>query len=181
MIGMESAWDIQPGAGSAITVAVLDTGIAFTNVTLDFRAGAFTVDSGGDIGPPSASARGIRRSARCVCLLSRQRSSVPPAAFVAPWDFIWDDATPVDLDGHGTHVSGTIGQLTNNASNGAGDTGNGGGTAGVAFNVKLMPVKVISTQWDDIFGSPTWGRTTWWPGASATRPTTAPRSSHELR
>jgi serine protease len=51
-------------------------------------------------------------------------------------------------------VSGTIGQLTNNASNGAGDTRNAGGTAGIAFNVKIMPVKVIDSDWDDIFGSP---------------------------
>jgi len=117
---------------------VLDTGIAFTNVTLDFRAGAFTVDSGGDIGPPFGIGTRYRRSARCVCLFVAATELGPSSRFVAPWDFIWDDATPVDLDGHGTHVSGTIGQLTNNASNGAGDTGNGGGTAGVAFNVKLM-------------------------------------------
>ena len=77
--------------------------------------------------------------------------------FVAPHDFIWNDALPLDLDGHGTHVSGTIGQLTNNAATGLGDVANGGGTAGVAFNVKLMPVKVISTEWDDIFGSPNAG------------------------
>ena len=31
------------------------------------------------------------------------------------------------------------------------------GTAGVAFNVKLMPVKVIDSDWDDIFGSPNQG------------------------
>src|SRR5204862_369783 len=45
-------------------------------------------------------------------------------------------------DGHGTHVSGTIGQLTNDSLL----------TAGVAFNVKLMPVKVICGDWDLIFG-----------------------------
>ena len=54
---------------------------------------------------------------------------------------------PLDLDGHGTHVSGTIGQLTNNSA----------GMAGVAFNVKIMPVKVIDSTWDDIFGSPNQG------------------------
>jgi serine protease len=81
----------------------------------------------------------------------------PAGRFVAPRDFIWNDALPVDLDGHGTHVSGTVGQLTNNGANGLGDTSNGGGTAGVAFNVKLMPVKVLSTEWDDIFGSPNEG------------------------
>ena len=42
---------------------------------------------------------------------------------------------------------GTIGQLTND----------GIGTAGVAFNVKLMPVKVIDSVWDDILGSPNVG------------------------
>jgi serine protease len=53
---------------------------------------------------------------------------------------------PLDFDelGHGTHVSGTIGQLTND----------GIGTAGVAFGVKIMPVKVIDSIWDDVFGAP---------------------------
>jgi serine protease len=154
LIGMESAWDIQPGAGSAITVAVLDTGVAYTNVTLDFRGTAFTVDSDGDIGPPFGI--GTRFPALGPVRLSFVAATElgTSTRFVSPYDFIWDDDTPVDLDGHGTHVAGTIGQLTNNASNGTGDTRNAGGTAGIAFNVKIMPVKVISTQWDDIFSSP---------------------------
>ena len=53
-----------------------------------------------------------------------------------PRDFIWDDDLPLDLDGHGTHVAGTIGQATNN----------GVGVAGMAFNVRIMPVKVISRR-----------------------------------
>ncbi len=68
---------------------------------------------------------------------------------------------------HGTHVSGTIGQLTNN----------GIGTAGVAFNVKLMPVKVIDGDWDDIFGAPNQGTDARSRAASGTRRTTARRSS----
>jgi serine protease len=55
------------------------------------------------------------------------------------------------------HVSGTLGQLTNNALSGTGDTSNQGGTAGVAFNAKLMPVKVLAGPWDVIFGSPNLG------------------------
>ena len=67
--------------------------------------------------------------------------------FVPGYDFIWDDDTPVDLDGHGTHVTGTIAQTTNNAT----------GTAGFAFNVSIMPIKAISGEWDDILGSPNVG------------------------
>ena len=64
--------------------------------------------------------------------------------FVSPRDFIWDNDSPLDLDGHGTHVSGTVGQLTNNNV----------GVAGVAFNVRIMPVKCISSDWDVIFNAP---------------------------
>src|SRR5207237_9994115 len=56
LIDMEKAWDVQPAAGSAITVAVLDTGIAYTAATFLFQAGAFTttIDPDGNviIGPP---------------------------------------------------------------------------------------------------------------------------------
>jgi serine protease len=64
----------------------------------------------------------------------------PASRFVRPRDFIWNDTTPFDLEGHGTHVAGTIGQLTNN----------GVGVAGMAFNVSIMPVKVIGGVWDFI-------------------------------
>ena len=64
--------------------------------------------------------------------------------FVPGYDFIWDDAEPVDFDGHGTHVSGTIAQTT----------GNGEGVAGIAFSASLMPVKVLFTYWDEQFGAP---------------------------
>ena len=59
-----------------------------------------------------------------------------PDRFVSPRNFIWNDTNPLDFDGHGTHVAGTIGQLTNNSV----------GVAGMAFNVRIMPVKVIDTR-----------------------------------
>src|SRR5436189_185233 len=41
LINMERAWDIQPQAGSSITVAVVDTGIAYRNATLSVNIPAF--------------------------------------------------------------------------------------------------------------------------------------------
>jgi serine protease len=134
LIDMQRAWDIQPQAGSAITVAILDTGLAYTDVSIQFHADAIQVDPTttlpalGDVVVPFATATDIVNAGRVV----------------SPHDFIWNDTLPVDLDGHGTHVAGTLGELTNN----------GTGMAGVAFNVKLMPVKVLDSVWDDIFGSP---------------------------
>ncbi len=57
-----------------------------------------------------------------------------------PWDILQNDDVPADGDGHGTHVSGTIAQMTNN----------GTGTAGLAFGACIMPVKVLG---DDGSGS----------------------------
>jgi serine protease len=54
--------------------------------------------------------------------------------FVQGHDFVNNDTHPNDDDGHGTHVTGTIAQTTNN----------GIGTAGVAFNTAIMPVKVLN-------------------------------------
>jgi subtilisin family serine protease len=154
-IDMERAWDIQPAAGSQITVAVLDSGIAYTNMVMRYHANAFTLTSAGDvIVPPIAGGTQYPSLGDLTLSFVAATELQPLNRFVSPRDFIWDTTLPLDLDGHGTHVSGTIGQLTNNANTMAGDTRNGGGTAGVAFNVRLMPVKVIDSEWDDIFGSP---------------------------
>ena len=123
-IGMDKAWDINPGATTSFIVAVLDTGVAFEDENFSFGRN----DGAGHIltiDVPFKAAPDLTRANR----------------FVTPHDFIYDDDNPVDLDGHGTHVSGTIGQLTNN----------GVGLAGMAFNVRLMPVKICATAWDVIF------------------------------
>jgi serine protease len=133
-LDMERAWDIQPQAGSDIVVAVLDTGVAFRTTTLRYTADSFYLTEGG----PEFPALGQ------VDVPFAVAPELGDAKFVDPFDFIWDDDLPVDLDGHGTHVSGTIGQLTNN----------GIGVAGMAYNVRIMPVKVIDDVWDFIFNSP---------------------------
>ena len=52
---------------------------------------------------------------------------------VAGHDFVNNDSDPADDNGHGTHVSGTVAQATNN----------GVGTAGLAYGASVMPVKVL--------------------------------------
>jgi len=54
--------------------------------------------------------------------------------FVKPYDFVANTKTANDDHGHGSHVTGSIAQVTNN----------GIGVAGVARNVKIMPLKVLS-------------------------------------
>lgn len=54
-------------------------------------------------------------------------------AFIEGSDIVNGDNDPVDGDGHGTHVSGTIAQSTDN----------GIGVAGLSHNSCIMPVKVL--------------------------------------
>jgi serine protease len=133
LIDMERAWDIQPQAGSTITVAVIDTGMAYTNATITTNILGFRNEQG--TYPPIQNV---------TIPYSAATQLVTPGRIVAAHDFVNNTSTPLDFDGHGTHVSGTIGQLTND----------GIGTAGIAFNVKLMPLKVICSDWDVLFGTP---------------------------
>ncbi len=54
--------------------------------------------------------------------------------FVDPYDFVGNSTHADDDHGHGSHVTGTIAQATNN----------GIGVAGIALDVKIMPLKVLS-------------------------------------
>jgi serine protease len=102
-INMPDAWDLAralgaPGGRGAV-VAVLDTGVAFSN-------------------------RG------------RFRRAPDLHHFVKGYDFVDEDPLPFDLNGHGTHVAGTIAQSTNNAK----------GVAGVAYRAKIMPLRVLDAD-----------------------------------
>ena len=54
--------------------------------------------------------------------------------FVPGEDFVDRDHLPLDENGHGTHVAGTIAEQTDN----------GIGLTGLAYGVKLMPVRVLN-------------------------------------
>jgi serine protease len=88
----------RPGA-EGVTVAVLDTGIAYRDQGSKF------------VRSPDFAA----------------------GQFVKGYDFIDDDRVPLDENGHGTHVAGTIGEKTDNAV----------GVTGLAYRAKLMPVRVL--------------------------------------
>lgn len=91
----------KPGA-AGVTVAVLDTGIAYRSLSDEFA--------------PSP--------------------DFFPAQFVRGYDFVDYDQVPLDENGHGTHVAGTIAEQTNN----------GIGLTGLAYQATLMPVRVLDAQ-----------------------------------
>ncbi|HKB51670.1 MAG TPA: S8 family serine peptidase [Solirubrobacterales bacterium] len=74
----------------------------------------------------------------------RRSPDFAPGQFVRGYDFVDHDPLPLDENGHGTHVAGTIAEKTNN----------GIGLVGLAYRAKLMPVRVLdrhgSGQADDI-------------------------------
>ena len=107
------AWDVSTGAG--VVVAVLDTGIVVhPDMDANMLAGYdFISDSE----------------------VSRRPTNdrVPGAHDYGDWN---DDASKCDVSDssfHGTHVSGTVAELTNN----------GIGMAGIAHNAKVLPVRVL--------------------------------------
>ncbi|MEW6610265.1 MAG: S8 family peptidase [Patescibacteria group bacterium] len=82
-IKMEQAWDMAQGEG--VTVAVVDTGVAYEDYTDPVTRKIF-----------------------------KQAPDLAGTAFVEGYDFVNDDTHPNDDNAHGTHVAGTIAQTTNN-------------------------------------------------------------------
>ena len=67
-----------------------------------------------------------------------RRSPELPGRFRPGWDFVNNDAHPDDDNGHGTFV----------ATIAAGQANNVAGSAGIAFGVTLLPIKVIDYRGD---------------------------------
>ena len=112
-INMEAAWNLS--TGTDVIVAVIDTGVAYD---------AYQESIYNPVG------KLIR------VITYAQAPDLADTNFVSGYDFVNDDTHPNDDEGHGTHVTGTIAQSTNN----------GLGVAGVAFNCSIMPVKVMDSD-----------------------------------
>ncbi|HEY5815593.1 MAG TPA: S8 family serine peptidase [Solirubrobacterales bacterium] len=63
----------------------------------------------------------------------RRSPDFGPGQFVPGYDFVEGDRLPLDENGHGTHIAGTIAEKTDN----------GIGLVGLAYRAKLMPVRVL--------------------------------------
>jgi serine protease len=123
-IDLPRAWDINAGSNADMIVAIVDTGVNTVNQTFN----ASTVVNGV-----------IRR----ITVAYATNPDLAASRLVSPQDF----ATPaidasaaavVDMEGHGTHVSSTIGEDTNNDL----------AEAGIAYKARIMPVKACLSYWD---------------------------------
>ncbi|MDF2558015.1 MAG: in like serine protease [Bacillales bacterium] len=110
-INVESAWTKTKGDG--VIVAVIDTGIDWSHPDLSDRV---WVNNSDPIDGIDNDGNGLIDDYR-------------------GWDFANNDNNPSDDNGHGTHVSGTIGASEN-----------GIGVVGVAPNVKIMPLKAFGSN-----------------------------------
>lgn len=109
-IDAPEAWDSATTA--TIPVGVIDTGIDYTHS--DLAANIWT-------NPGEIDGNGIDDDANGYI------------DDIRGWDFVSDTNDPMDDNGHGTHVAGTIGAVGNNAI----------GVTGVAWNAELVPIKFL--------------------------------------
>ncbi|MBD2390920.1 S8 family serine peptidase [Aphanizomenon flos-aquae FACHB-1171] len=110
-IDAPEAWDIQTGNPNLV-IGVIDTGVDYNHPDL---VGNIWTNSG------EIANDGI------------DNDNNGYIDDIRGWDFAYNDNNPMDVDGHGTHVSGTI----------AGKGNNGVGVTGVAWNAKIMPLKFL--------------------------------------
>ena len=118
-ISAPAAWDFTQGSHNVV-IAVIDTGIDYLHSDLADNIWINTLEFSGT---PDFDDDG--------------NGYIDD---VYGWDFADNDADPMDVDGHGTHVTGIIAAKGNN----------GLGITGVAWNAGIMALKVQSDGSDSI-------------------------------
>ncbi|HXX80083.1 MAG TPA: S8 family serine peptidase [Thermodesulfovibrionales bacterium] len=112
------AWDITTGS-SGVVVAVIDSGIDYDHPDFVGTAGLSNIWSN----PGETCSDGIDHDGNGFINDCRG------------WNFVDNNNNPMDDFGHGTHVAGIIGAAGNN----------GMGIAGVMWQVKLVPLKILDS------------------------------------
>jgi serine protease len=139
------AWDINPGANPTMIVAIVDTGITTTNQTMTVATWNGT-------------------AIQNISVSYATNPDLAASRLVSPMDFVTNMGTTVlDSDGHGTHVASTVGEDTNNAQL----------DAGIAYNARIMPVKVCTSYWDVQFAFSAAGGRGFVPSTSGGCPSSA--------
>lgn len=130
-IDAPEAWDLERGGDTV--VAVIDTGVDYTHPDLFQNIWTNPGETPGNRYDDDEN--GIPDDYHGANILCFDPYFSTPSC--VPGD-------PMDDNGHGTHVSGTIGATGNN----------GIGVVGVNWNVKIMPVKFLSSEgWGTLAGA----------------------------
>ena len=132
-IRMEEAWSITSGS-SNIVVAVIDTGVAYENYVIPtYEKGTVKPGVKNYEKAPDLAGTSFWQNEDEIAGNSIDDDGNGFVDDVNGWDFVNNDAHPNDNNAHGTHVTGTIAQTTDN----------GLGGAGIAFNTTIMSIKVL--------------------------------------
>ncbi len=127
-IGMEQAWGITHGS-SDVYIAVVDTGLDYNHI--DIQGNIWT-------NPGEIPNNGIDDDGNGYVDdyygfdFANSKDNNEDGDYNDPGEI--SDADPIDDNGHGSHVSGTIAAKTDNHE----------GVAGISWNSKIMAVKVMS-------------------------------------
>ncbi len=151
-IDADLAWDSNPG-DATVVVGILDSGTRYFHLDLGGDSPQWGPDSpfaGGNIfiNPGETAGDGVDNDNNGyvddVIGYDFVSSSGGFGVNCIDQDCGTADNDPDDGDGHGTHVSGTVGAITNNARMVAGVAGgySDGTTSGVANGVSLVPCRI---------------------------------------
>ena len=110
-IDAPEAWDLATGSGNVV-VGVIDTGVQYNHPDLNANMWRNPGEVAGN-------------------LVDDDANGLVDDVFGA--DYVNNDGNPMDDNGHGTHVAGTIGAIGNN----------GIGVAGVSWRVQIMALKFL--------------------------------------